>query len=71
MVVDWVWDLWKKGKLIEAADSRLMGKFEGVEMERMLMMGLSCVHPDHEKRPRVQEAARILRGEAPLCVAGE
>ena len=66
LVVDWVWNMWEKGKLIEAADPRLMKKFNVVEMERMLMVGLSCVHPDHEKRPPVKEVARILRGEAPL-----
>lgn len=66
VLVDFVWDLWGKGKLIEAAERRLMGKFDVVEMERMLLVGLSCAHPDHEKRPPVKEAARILRGEAPL-----
>lgn len=56
----------KKGKLLDAADFRLRGKFNRKEMERMLMVGLSCVHPNHEKRPSVKEAARILKGEAPL-----
>ncbi|KAM1228005.1 hypothetical protein ACFX2J_007150 [Malus domestica] len=53
----------KLGKLIEAADSRLMGKFDTVEMERMLMTVLACVHPNLLKRPMVKEAARILKGE--------
>ncbi|KAG2665649.1 hypothetical protein I3760_15G018200 [Carya illinoinensis] len=66
VLVDWVWDLWEKGKLNEAADPKLMGKFDEVKMERMLIVGLSCVHPDPEKRSPVKEAARILRGEAPL-----
>lgn len=66
VVVDYVWNLWEKKKLIEAADPRLMGKFDALEMGRMLMLGLLCVHPDYEKRPRVRDAARILKGEAPL-----
>ena len=66
MVVDYVWNLWEKRKLIEAADQRLMGKFDALEMGRMLMLGLLCVHPDYENRPRVRDAARILKGEAPL-----
>ncbi|TXG53333.1 hypothetical protein EZV62_022502 [Acer yangbiense] len=57
---------WENGKLHEAADLRLRGRFDLLEMERMLMVGLSCVHPDHEKRPTVKQAARILKGEAPL-----
>lgn len=66
VIVDWVWGLWEKGKLIEAADARLTGKFDKVEMERMLITGLASVHPNHVKRPTVKEAARILQGEAPL-----
>ncbi|KAL5560378.1 hypothetical protein UlMin_036589 [Ulmus minor] len=66
VVGDWVWELWEKGKLMEAADLKLMGKFDAGEMERMLTVGLACVHPNHVKRPTVKEAARVLRGEAPL-----
>ncbi|KAL5779191.1 hypothetical protein ACOSQ2_009928 [Xanthoceras sorbifolium] len=66
VIVDWVWNQWENGKLHEAADFRLRGRFDLLEIERMLMVGLSCVHPDHEKRPTVKQAARILRGEAPL-----
>ncbi|KAM2000160.1 hypothetical protein ACFX16_007496 [Malus domestica] len=50
-------------EMARAADSRLMGKFDTVEMERMLMTVLACVHPNLLKRPMVKEAARILKGE--------
>ncbi|XP_044475611.1 L-type lectin-domain containing receptor kinase S.6-like [Mangifera indica] len=66
LIVDWVWRQWEKGKLLEAADLRLRGKFNSSEMQGMLMVGLACVHPNHEKRPTVKEVARIIRGEAPL-----
>ncbi|KAI9123483.1 hypothetical protein K1719_004783 [Acacia pycnantha] len=58
--------MWEKRKLVEAGDPRLMGKYDVQEMERMLMVGLICVHPDHENMPRVRDAARILKGEALL-----
>ncbi|KAL4272769.1 hypothetical protein GQ457_13G010620 [Hibiscus cannabinus] len=64
VLVDWVWDLWVKRKLIEAADSRMLGRYNIIEMERMLMVGLWCVHPNPEKRPTVKEVARILIAEA-------
>ncbi|KAM2700636.1 hypothetical protein EV2_002541 [Malus domestica] len=63
MVVDWVWSMWEKGKLIEATDPRLLGKFDTVEMEMMLMIGLASVHPNLVKRPTVKEAAKIFKGE--------
>ncbi|XP_054789864.1 L-type lectin-domain containing receptor kinase S.6 [Prosopis cineraria] len=66
VVVDYVWKMWERRKLVEAGDPRLIGKFDVREMERMLMVGLLCVHPDHENRPRVRDAARILKGEAPV-----
>ncbi|KAJ1385412.1 Aminotransferase-like, plant mobile domain [Sesbania bispinosa] len=41
-------------------------EFDALEMERMLLVGLLCVHPDHEKRPRVRDAARMIKKEATL-----
>ncbi|XP_039023256.1 L-type lectin-domain containing receptor kinase S.6-like [Hibiscus syriacus] len=68
VLVDWVWDLWAQRKLLEAADWRLLGRYNVSEMERVLIVGLCCVHPNHEKRPTVREAAMVLRGEASLPV---
>nr|XP_043612395.1 L-type lectin-domain containing receptor kinase S.6 [Erigeron canadensis] len=62
VVTDWVWDLWEKKILIAAADPNLMGRFDKVDMERMLMAGLICVHPNHQLRPTMKEAGRMLRG---------
>ncbi|KAJ9560252.1 hypothetical protein OSB04_005412 [Centaurea solstitialis] len=62
MVTDWVWDLWEKRVLIAAADPNLMGRFDEVEMERVLMAGLICVHPNHQRRPTMKEAVLMLKG---------
>lgn len=62
VVTDWMWDLWEKKILIAAADPKLMGRYDKVDMERMLMVGLICVHPNHEVRPTMKEAGRMLRG---------
>lgn len=66
VITDWVWGLWEKGKLIEATDTKLRRCFNRRVMEGMLIVGLCCVHPDHQKRPTMREAARMLQGEAPL-----
>ncbi|XWS23575.1 hypothetical protein CRYUN_Cryun28dG0026700 [Craigia yunnanensis] len=55
---------WGKRKLIKAANSRLLRKYNILDMERMLMVGLCYKHSNYEKRPIVKEAARILKGEA-------
>lgn len=67
-ITDWMWDLWEKGRITEAADPRFSGRFNREQMDRVLMVGLCCVHPDHERRPRMREAARMLKGEAPLPI---
>ncbi|XP_042479702.1 L-type lectin-domain containing receptor kinase S.6 [Macadamia integrifolia] len=68
VLVDWVWDMWAKGKLKEAGDGRLMAmeRLDKTVMVRMLMVGLSCVHPNCLERPTVREAVRMLRGEVLL-----
>ncbi|KAM6559860.1 hypothetical protein CsatA_029099 [Cannabis sativa] len=65
-VVDWVWELWGKGMIVDAADVRLRGKVKNEELMRMLVVGLACVHPNHVKRLSVKQAARVLKGEASL-----
>ncbi|CAH1443155.1 unnamed protein product [Lactuca virosa] len=62
VVTEWVWDLWEKRILFAAADPNLMGRFDKVDMERMLMAGLICVHPNSQRRPTMKEAGRMLRG---------
>ncbi|KAJ4836487.1 hypothetical protein Tsubulata_022358 [Turnera subulata] len=67
-MVDWVWGFWERGKLFEAIDPRLRGKSNPLEVERMFMVGLACVHPNNEKRPTIEEIGSILEGEAPLPI---
>ncbi|KAJ4901032.1 L-type lectin-domain containing receptor kinase S.6 [Raphanus sativus] len=68
ILIDLMWSLWEKGKVLDGVDVMLKEEFDAEEMERMLMVGMVCSHPDCEKRPRVKEAVRIIRGEAPLPV---
>ncbi|CAA3007097.1 L-type lectin-domain containing receptor kinase [Olea europaea subsp. europaea] len=68
VITDYVWDLWEKGMILEAADPKLMGHFNRMEMERTLIVGLSCAYPNCEKRPVMREAARMLKGESPIPV---
>ncbi|KAL6654331.1 hypothetical protein ACP70R_007796 [Stipagrostis hirtigluma subsp. patula] len=66
-LVHWVWALHGRGKLLDAADARLRdGEFDAGEMERALVVGLWCVHPDYELRPSIRQAVNVLQFEAPL-----
>ena len=68
ILIDLMWSLWEKGKVLDGVDVMLKEEFDAEEMERVLMVGMVCSHPDCDKRPRVKEAVRIIRGEAPLPV---
>ncbi|KAK4254167.1 hypothetical protein QN277_009582 [Acacia crassicarpa] len=58
--VKWVWDLYGKGRIIEAVDSRLKGHFEEDQIKRLMIVGLWCAHPDHDSRPSITEAIQVL-----------
>ncbi|KAE8706563.1 putative L-type lectin-domain containing receptor kinase S.7 [Hibiscus syriacus] len=53
-----------EGRIIEAADKRLNGEFKEDEMRKMLLIGLSCAHPDDAARPSIRRVLQILNHEA-------
>ncbi|XVF70902.1 hypothetical protein PTKIN_Ptkin11bG0199600 [Pterospermum kingtungense] len=63
-LVDWVWELYREGRIIEAADPRLNGDFKEEEMKKLLLVGLSCAHPDSAARPPTRRVLQILNNEA-------
>ncbi|KAM3272036.1 hypothetical protein ACQJBY_042310 [Aegilops geniculata] len=65
-LVQWVWDLYGRGSLFDAADERLKGEFDGTEMECVMVVGLWCAHPDRGMRPSIRQVVNVLRSEAPL-----
>ncbi|KAE8698554.1 hypothetical protein F3Y22_tig00110597pilonHSYRG00393 [Hibiscus syriacus] len=53
--VEWLWGLYARGKLIEAADPRLEGKYDEQQMERLMILGLYCAHPPALRFPAFDE----------------
>ncbi|RLM84655.1 hypothetical protein C2845_PM04G11830 [Panicum miliaceum] len=62
-VVDWVWNLHSKGRLLDAADPNLSGQYDNEQMSRLLLLGLSCVNPFSEERPVMRTVLGILEGQ--------
>jgi serine/threonine protein kinase len=56
-------DMYRQNVVIEAADRRLDGEFDGMQMERLLVTGLWCAHHDPMQRPSVAQALDVLRSE--------
>ncbi|KAJ6424518.1 hypothetical protein OIU84_025321 [Salix udensis] len=67
-MVHWVWELYGEGKLIEAVDPRLCGEFNKTQVERLMIVGLSCAHPDEYLRPSIRQSLHVLNFDAPLPI---
>jgi hypothetical protein len=65
-LVQWVWELYSQGRILDAANIRLNGDFSIGEMERVMITALWCAHPDRTQRPSIREAMNVLRLEEQL-----
>ncbi|RZC81916.1 hypothetical protein C5167_044495 [Papaver somniferum] len=65
-LVNWVWELYVNGKIVEAADEKLNMDFDSQQMERLLVLGLWCAHPDPTTRPSIRQVKNLLNYESPL-----
>ncbi|XP_062193255.1 L-type lectin-domain containing receptor kinase IX.1-like [Phragmites australis] len=65
-LVEWVWGLYGRGAVLEAADERMGGDFDGDEVERVMVVGLACAHPDCILRPSIRQAMSMLQREVTL-----
>ncbi|KAE8008300.1 hypothetical protein FH972_004822 [Carpinus fangiana] len=65
-LVNWVWELYGKGRLLDTADDTLNGEYDKEEMKCLMSVGLWCAHPDHTSRPSIRQAIQVLNLEAPL-----
>ncbi|KAK4378531.1 hypothetical protein RND71_000393 [Anisodus tanguticus] len=67
-LVEWVWNLYGTGNLVEATDPRLTQMFNEKEMERLMVIGLWCAHPDNKLRPSIRQAIQVLNSDAQLPI---
>lgn len=66
VLVDWVWDKWKEGSILDVVDPRLRGEYDEVEVILAIKLGLMCSSNTPGKRPSTRQVVRYLEGEAPL-----
>ncbi|KAH7851256.1 hypothetical protein Vadar_009122 [Vaccinium darrowii] len=67
-LLEWVWSLYGKGQLYEAIDKNLSMEYDEHQVERLMVVGLSCCHPDFKLRPSIRQAINILTFETLLPV---
>ncbi|KAL3820470.1 hypothetical protein ACJIZ3_006375 [Penstemon smallii] len=64
-LVDWLWELLRKGELISAVDERLISRenLDVEEVDRVLNLGLLCAHPDPNARPTMRQVVKLFDGK--------
>ncbi|KAL3650184.1 hypothetical protein CASFOL_006587 [Castilleja foliolosa] len=66
ILLDWVWDKWREGCILEVVDPRLRSVFDEVEVLVVIKLGLLCSDNVPRKRPSMREVVRVLEGELAL-----
>ncbi|CAI9113183.1 OLC1v1013748C1 [Oldenlandia corymbosa var. corymbosa] len=66
ILVQWIWELYGKGELLEGADPKLGSDFVEEQMERLMTVGLCCAHPDSASRPSIRQVIHLLNSESHL-----
>nr|XP_043630642.1 L-type lectin-domain containing receptor kinase IX.1-like [Erigeron canadensis] len=67
-LLEWVWELYWSGTLLEAVDPLLMSDFKEDELKTLMIVGLWCVHPVSELRPSMRQVIQVLKSEATLPI---
>lgn len=65
ILLDWVWDKWEGGSILQVVDPRLGGKYDEAEVVLVLKLGLMCSNNNPINRPTMRQVVRYLEGEGP------
>ncbi|KAL6846341.1 hypothetical protein ACP4OV_023789 [Aristida adscensionis] len=68
VLLRWAWRLYGRGAILDAVDERLRptdggGEARRRQMERALVVGLWCAHPERSDRPSIAQAMHVLQSD--------
>ncbi|KAK7339684.1 hypothetical protein VNO77_20365 [Canavalia gladiata] len=66
VLVDWVWERYKEGRILDVVDPKLNGNFDEKEVLMVLKLGLICSNDVPAARPTMRQLLRHLDGEVEL-----
>nr|DAD28260.1 TPA_asm: hypothetical protein HUJ06_029728 [Nelumbo nucifera] len=66
VLVDWVYQCWRRGVILEVRDPRLEHDYVAAEVELVLKLGLLCSHPLPTERPTMRQVMQYLNGDGIL-----
>jgi len=66
VLVDWVTERWRRGLILDAADTMIPDGFNPDEVSLVLKLGLLCSHPLPNARPTMRQVMQYLDGDMVL-----
>ena len=63
VLVDWVWDKYREGKVLDVIDKRINDQYDVVETVMVVKLGLMCSNNAVVARPSMRQVVRYLEGE--------
>jgi hypothetical protein len=66
VLVDWVTERWRRGLILDAADTMIPDVFNPDEVSLVLKLGLLCSHPLPNARPTMRQVMQYLDGDMVL-----
>ncbi|KAE8725117.1 hypothetical protein F3Y22_tig00009009pilonHSYRG00073 [Hibiscus syriacus] len=66
VLVEWVWEKFRQGRVLDVVDTRLNGQYDEGEMMMVLKLGLICSNHVPVARPSMRKLVRYLDGEVDL-----
>ncbi|CAN0890205.1 Probable LRR receptor-like serine/threonine-protein kinase RKF3 [Linum grandiflorum] len=63
LLADMAWSLAKEGRAIDLVEEGMPEKGEGDVLERYIMVGVLCSHPEMQARPTMEQVVKMLESE--------
>ncbi|KAJ0028097.1 hypothetical protein Pint_35371 [Pistacia integerrima] len=63
VLVDWVWDKYREGKVLDVIDRKLNGEYNEAEVFTVIKLGILCSNNAPMSRPTMRQVVRCLDGE--------
>ncbi|PPS20172.1 hypothetical protein GOBAR_AA00374 [Gossypium barbadense] len=66
LLVQWVWESYRNGRVLDVTDKKIGIGFNSKQMECLVVVGLWCAHLCHNLRSLIRQVIQTLHFEAPL-----
>ncbi|KAL0451122.1 UNVERIFIED_CONTAM: L-type lectin-domain containing receptor kinase S.4 [Sesamum latifolium] len=66
VLVDYVWNKWKEGSILDVVDQKMKGDYDENEVVMILKLGIMCSSNEQSARPSMRQVVSYLEGEVEI-----